>query len=122
MQYLFTFLIAVGPILLLVAQHNYAAAATGAYSLVASVLATHGVAVAGLGSLVGAWITHRKIASTATAAIPAAVQAPTSATRGKVLDLLWSDLGKQASDAEIAAFKSLREASLAQPKNTGGKS
>ncbi len=103
---LFHILLAAGPILVSVAMHNYAQAASGAYGLIESILATHGLLLAGAGSAVGAAVVHHKIASSAAAALPPVVQGA-STDRTHLLDLLWANLGRDATDGEIKAMRDL---------------
>lgn len=110
---LFRVLLAVGPTLLALASHNYATVADAGLSFLDAFLKTHGLALAGIASLVGAERAHSKIVSTSAASIPAIPAKPDS--RKKILDLLWADIGTDGSDAEVAAFKQIRDANKTQP-------
>lgn len=106
---LFHILLGLGPVLIAVATHNYGAAATGTYSLLTSLLATHGMALAGVGSVFGAAVVHSKITSASAAAVPEVIQ-PDGGDRNKLCDLLWQNAGVDATADEISAIKTLRAA------------
>lgn len=106
---LFRVLLAAGPTLLALASHNYATVGEAGLSWLQSAFATHGLALGGILSLVGAERAHSKIVSTSAAALPPAVQ-PKADSRKKILDLLWQDIGTDGTDAEVAAFKQIRDA------------
>ncbi len=87
-------------------MHNYGVAATGAFGLIKSIFYTHVLLLTGAGSGVGAAVIFHKRVAIAKAAIPDVVPA-NQANRQKLLDLLWADLGRAATDDQIKAVKAL---------------
>ena len=92
-------------VLLPLATHN-ASVNDGTAPMWEQLLGIHGAGLTGILSAFAALVSHHKVAALKAAEVPKTVTAESS--RENLCDLLWSNIGVAANEAEIAAIKTLK--------------